>query len=297
MKRACGTRARRSMSACCTTPPARTTRSMSGWCRYDVAPRSRMRDMLHAQQLLSAADLAAIRDGADARSARSTRAGSWRVKLDRGGRPDGAREPADRAHRRGRRTAASRAARATIKCSRRCACTCATRRTRCSAGALAVAEALEALAAREAPSLLPGYTHMQQAMPSTVALWALGFAARDSRRCRGSRGAVQRRIDKNPLGSAAGYGTPRSADSTASDTRRARLRRHARAGDRRAALARQGRSAAVVRDHAAHAGHGSSRRRPAARSTRRNSASCACRERSPPAPRSCRRSAIPTCSS
>ena len=45
------------------------------------------------------------------------------------------------------------------------------------AAALAVAEALEALAARDGAIALPGYTHMQQAMPSTVALWALGFAA------------------------------------------------------------------------------------------------------------------------
>jgi argininosuccinate lyase len=54
---------------------------------------------------------------------------------------------------------------------------------------------------------MPGYTHMQQAMPSTVALWAGGFAAeiRDD-----AAGLLQatRRADKNPLGSAAGYGTP-----------------------------------------------------------------------------------------
>lgn len=74
-------------------------------------------------------------------------------------------------------------------------------------GAVAVAEALDALAARQGAVVLPGYTHMQQAMPSTVALWAQGFAAeiRDD-----AEGLVltQRRISKNPLGSAAGYGTP-----------------------------------------------------------------------------------------
>jgi hypothetical protein len=37
------------------------------------------------------------------------------------------------------------------------------------AGAIAVAEALDALAARDGAIALPGYTHMQQAMPSTVA--------------------------------------------------------------------------------------------------------------------------------
>jgi argininosuccinate lyase len=74
-------------------------------------------------------------------------------------------------------------------------------------GALAVAEALNALAARHGDQELPGYTHMQQAMPSSVALWALGFAAelRDD-----AEGLIstQRRSSKNPLGSAAGFGTP-----------------------------------------------------------------------------------------
>jgi argininosuccinate lyase len=74
-------------------------------------------------------------------------------------------------------------------------------------GALAVAESLEALAAREGEIALPGYTHMQQAMPSTVALWALGFAAEIRDDAAGIELAA-RRGDKNPLGSAAGYGTP-----------------------------------------------------------------------------------------
>src|SRR6202044_928859 len=37
--------------------------------------------------------------------------------------------------------------------------------------------ALDALAARHPDMAIPGYTHMQQAMPSSVALWAQGFAA------------------------------------------------------------------------------------------------------------------------
>ncbi len=75
------------------------------------------------------------------------------------------------------------------------------------AAAIAVAEALEALAAREGSIALPGYTHMQQAMPSTVALWALGFAAEIRDDAEGLR-IAERRAGKNPLGSAAGYGTP-----------------------------------------------------------------------------------------
>jgi len=75
------------------------------------------------------------------------------------------------------------------------------------AGALGVAEALEALAARQGDVILPGYTHLQQAMPSSVALWAGGYAAEIHDDAEGLRHA-HRRIGKCPLGSAAGYGTP-----------------------------------------------------------------------------------------
>ncbi len=54
---------------------------------------------------------------------------------------------------------------------------------------------------------LPGYTHMQHAMPSSVALWCGGFDEGFADAVAGLR-AVHRRINKNPLGSAAGYGTP-----------------------------------------------------------------------------------------
>ncbi|GAC1301892.1 MAG: argininosuccinate lyase [Steroidobacteraceae bacterium] len=74
-------------------------------------------------------------------------------------------------------------------------------------GALTVVQALEELAIRHGGIELPGYTHMQQAMPSSVALWARGFAAEIGDDADGLAQA-QRRINKNPLGSAAGYGTP-----------------------------------------------------------------------------------------
>ena len=54
--------------------------------------------------------------------------------------------------------------------------------------------------------MLPGYTHMQQAMPSSVPLWAGGFAAEIRDDAEGIR-LAQRRVGKSPLGSAAGYGT------------------------------------------------------------------------------------------
>jgi len=74
-------------------------------------------------------------------------------------------------------------------------------------GAECVAQALEALAARAGDVPLPGYTHQQQAMPSSVELWAGGFAAELRDDAQGLL-AVQRRASKNPLGSAAGYGVP-----------------------------------------------------------------------------------------
>ncbi len=67
--------------------------------------------------------------------------------------------------------------------------------------------AVERLIARQGGVALPGYTHMQQAMPSSVALWAGGFAAELRDDAEGIL-AVRRRLARNPLGSAAGYGTP-----------------------------------------------------------------------------------------
>jgi argininosuccinate lyase len=54
---------------------------------------------------------------------------------------------------------------------------------------------------------IPGYTHMQHAMPSSVALWCGGFDEGLGDAVDGLN-AVHRRINRNPLGSAAGYGTP-----------------------------------------------------------------------------------------
>ena len=69
-----------------------------------------------------------------------------------------------------------------------------------------------AIADRQGDVVLPGYTHMQHAMPSTVALWCGGFDEAFEDGMEGLK-AAGRRIDKNPLGSAAGYGT-RSEEHT-----------------------------------------------------------------------------------
>lgn len=55
--------------------------------------------------------------------------------------------------------------------------------------------------------LMPGYTHMQRAMPSTVGLWAMGFAELLVGDVEGLHDAAGR-VNVSPLGSAAGYGVP-----------------------------------------------------------------------------------------
>jgi len=67
-----------------------------------------------------------------------------------------------------------------------------------------IAELLQ-LAERQGDQPLPGYTHMQRAMPSSVALWVGGYAEAFEDDLAGLE-AAGRRLDKNPLGSAAGYG-------------------------------------------------------------------------------------------
>ena len=66
---------------------------------------------------------------------------------------------------------------------------------------------LNELEQRQGDVELPGYTHMQHAMPSSVTLWCGGFDEAFADAVEGMH-AASRRIDKNPLGSAAGYGTP-----------------------------------------------------------------------------------------
>jgi argininosuccinate lyase len=69
-----------------------------------------------------------------------------------------------------------------------------------------VVAGLESLAEAEGHIALPGYTHMQPAMPSSVSLWARGFASELADDREGLL-AAERRANRSPLGSAAGYGT------------------------------------------------------------------------------------------
>ncbi len=70
---------------------------------------------------------------------------------------------------------------------------------------LAIADALLARAAADAMLPLPGYTHLQRAMVSSVGMWAAGFAEAfldDAVLARSQRTL----IDSNPLGTASGFG-------------------------------------------------------------------------------------------
>lgn len=73
--------------------------------------------------------------------------------------------------------------------------------------ALALAEALLAFASAHRTALWPGYTHQRRAMPSSAALWAAGYAEGLIATAE-SLPALWARVDRSPLGSAAGYGVP-----------------------------------------------------------------------------------------
>jgi argininosuccinate lyase len=73
--------------------------------------------------------------------------------------------------------------------------------------ALAFAGVLLAFAQRHRAVLWPGYTHGRRAMPSSVGLWA-GALAEGVLDTVESLPALWARVDRSPLGSAAGYGVP-----------------------------------------------------------------------------------------
>lgn len=74
-----------------------------------------------------------------------------------------------------------------------------------SANAHTVVESLERIASNQGEVVLPGFTHMQQAMPSSVELWAMGFATEILDDIAGLQRTLAR-INLNPLGSVAGFG-------------------------------------------------------------------------------------------
>ncbi len=172
---------------------------------YDVRGSIAHAEMLADQNLISAEDCAAIRDGLNALND-SFAAGDWHISLEDEDahsaletRLTAAIGPAGgRLHLgRSRNDQVLTALRLYL---RDAASDLAERVTR-------LRDSLSELRERQGDLELPGYTHMQHAMPSSVALWCGGFDEGLTDACDGLY-AVRRRINKNPLGSAAGYGTP-----------------------------------------------------------------------------------------
>jgi len=77
-----------------------------------------------------------------------------------------------------------------------------------------LSENLLAFAARHRTQLWPGYTHTRRAMPSSVGLWASAYAEGLLDTIE-SLPALWARVDRSPLGSAAGYGVPLPLDREA----------------------------------------------------------------------------------
>jgi argininosuccinate lyase len=172
---------------------------------YDIRASIAHAEMLAARKLLSAADLDAIRSGLTAIGDEHAK-GLWRIELsDEDGQTALEKRLTARIGDAGGRVHLGRSRNDQVLTAIRLYLRDAV--DALASGARSVAAALDRLAARESATPLPGYTHMQQAMPSSVALWAGGFAAELQDDAEGLL-AVQRRIGKSPLGSAAGYGTP-----------------------------------------------------------------------------------------
>src|SRR3954466_6663804 len=171
--------------------------------KYDVRASLAHAEMLNAQKLLADADLQAIQ-AALAALATEHAAGQWKIQLaDEDGQTALEKRLTARIGAAGGRVHLGRSRNDQVLTALRLYLLDAAREL--AAGAEACAAALDALAQREGDVVLPGYTHMQQAMPSSVALWAGGFGAELRDDAEGLR-QCQRRLDKNPLGSAAGYG-------------------------------------------------------------------------------------------
>ena len=184
---------------------------------YDIRASIAHAEMLAEKDLLSPTDLSSIRTALNAIGAEHA-AGQWRVTLEQ---EDGQTAIENlltaRIGATGGRLHAGRSRNDQVLAALRLYLRDAA--AALESGALQVARALDAIASRQGSVELPGYTHMQQAMPSSVGLWAGGFAA-ELRDDAEGLAATQRRIGKNPLGSAAGFGTPNLEVSRESTRRR-----------------------------------------------------------------------------
>jgi argininosuccinate lyase len=184
--------------------------------RYDIQASIAHAEMLGVQGLLPAPDLDAVREALTAIGEEHAR-GAWRVSLEQEDCQTAIENLLTaRIGAAGGRLHAGRSRNDQVLAALRLYLRDAAEELR--RGAAAVADSLDALGTRHGAMQLPGYTHMQQAMPSSVALWAQGFAAEIRDDAEGLA-LTQRRIGKNPLGSAAGYGAP-NLDLSREETRR-----------------------------------------------------------------------------
>jgi argininosuccinate lyase len=173
--------------------------------RYDVRASIAHAAMLQEAGLLSAEDLADIRGGLEALE-KEHAAGAWRIALeDEDVHTALESRLTERIGEAGARLHLGRSRNDQVLAALRLY-------LRDAIAALAddtreAASAIDGLAERQGEIVLPGYTHHQQAMPSSVLLWADGFAAELRDDAEGLE-ACARRVEKNPLGSAAGYGVP-----------------------------------------------------------------------------------------
>ncbi len=172
---------------------------------YDVRASIAHARMLHQQGLLSEADVADIESGLNALAA-SHAAGEWQISLqdeDVHTALEG-RLTADIGEA-GKRIHLGRSRNDQVLAALRLYLTDAAAALAAAAGE--VIESLQGIDSRFGDIELPGYTHMQQGMPSSVSLWAGAFITE----LRDDMAGIQRtlaRISLSPLGSAAGYGTP-----------------------------------------------------------------------------------------
>ena len=172
---------------------------------YDVRGSIAHAQMLRRQKLLGDADCAAICNGLE-QLAQEHAQGKWRIELeDEDGHTALETRLTALIGEAGERLHLGRSRNDQVLTALRLYLLDAADDTAARVGRLC--DALDALAARQGDVALPGYTHMQQAMPSTVALWSGAYREAFEDDIAGLR-AARRRADRNPLGSAAGYGTP-----------------------------------------------------------------------------------------
>jgi argininosuccinate lyase len=172
---------------------------------YDARASIAHARMLKKQQLLSAVDCEAISTGLEALAAAHA-AGEWSIELaDEDAHSALERRLTERIGEAGGRVHLGRSRNDQVLVALRLYLRDAIRAL--AEGTNGVVAALERVAASQGSIALPGYTHMQPAMPSSVALWARGFGAELA----DDRASIERvlcRSEQNPLGSAAGYGVP-----------------------------------------------------------------------------------------